>query len=115
MALSEGISERQGMHQVAQKLSSTTRPFRSLSLIRLPSSLVNWTSGAEEKFWLALVVLLGVSVLPNCKRDSRFGSHAASRELAKSVTRLLITRTPIRIRITPEATSTLCRCRRNFE
>ena len=52
IALNEGISERQGMHQVAQKFKSTTRPRKSFRCRWLPSSLVNCTSGAEGKFCL---------------------------------------------------------------
>src|ERR1044072_8321138 len=46
MALRLGISERQGTHQVAQKLSSTTCPRRAETLTGLPSSAFRLTSGA---------------------------------------------------------------------
>mgnify|MGYP003694562851 CR=1 FL=1 len=107
------------MHQVAQKFSSTTRLASvRCNLSGVPSSLVNWTFGAA---WIA-VLLTGVrAVVPPAGplrtsiRDSKFGIILASRELDKSVTRLLITSAPIKIRMTPETTSTLCRCWRNFE
>src|ERR1043166_3270186 len=115
IALSDGISDRQGMHQVAQKLSSTTRPRRSRKRNGLPSSFVNCTSGAAVYDVFDAVFGAGFSLLLNWNLDSRFGRIFASRVLESNETRLLITSAPIRIRMTPETTSTLCKCWRNFE
>src|SRR5205085_8594552 len=101
-------SERQGTHHVAQKLSSTTRPRSSLIRNALPSSFVNCTSGAVGKFCLADDSAGGV-VPRKCSSDSKFGNHPAARELASSVTRLLITSRPIRISKIPDPTSTQCK------
>src|SRR5918911_790865 len=49
IAVNEGISARQGRHQVAQKLSITTRPRSSFSRKGFPSSVCNSSSGAEGK------------------------------------------------------------------
>src|SRR5215475_13670007 len=113
IALNDGISDRQGIHQVAQKFSSTTLPCRSLSRNGWPSSLVNCTSGAAVKVWLAGGGG-GVSPPRNFTNRSNDGNQAARRELDKRVTRLLITSPPIKIRMMPETTSTLCKCWRNL-
>src|SRR3546814_12621308 len=42
---SEGISSRQGTHQVAQMLSSTNRPSNAFSVISSPSPSTNVSSG----------------------------------------------------------------------
>src|SRR5207244_13249225 len=88
IALNEGISERQGMHQVAQKFKSTTRPRKSFRCRRLPSSLVNCTSGADGKFCLRLALSGAlVSGTPiGFKLDSNFVIHAAKCELPNSGT-----------------------------
>ena len=45
-ASSAGISLRQGAHQVAQKLTSRTRPFEAASVVGSPSAPVYSVSGA---------------------------------------------------------------------
>src|SRR5256712_14002313 len=83
IALNEGISERQGMHQVAQKFNSTTRPRKSFNRSGLPSSLVNCTSGAGAKFRFVSGGGGGGGSTPrNLKNDSRFGRNSAQRPLA---------------------------------
>src|SRR5580698_5561549 len=45
-SISQGISSRHGSHQVAQKFTTTTLPFRLASVTSLPSRSLNVTSGA---------------------------------------------------------------------
>src|SRR2546425_11499745 len=99
IALNNGISERQGMHQVAQKFNSTTRPRKSFSRRGLPSSLVNCTSGAEAKFcFVSGGGGGGVSSPGNLKNDWKLGRNPANRPPARTAKRLPITSTPTKIR-----------------
>src|SRR5271163_5354859 len=48
-SISQGISIWQGSHQVAQKFTTTTLPFRLASVTSFPSNPLNVTSGAGLK------------------------------------------------------------------
>ena len=65
-------------------------------------------------FVFAAGAAAGAGVSPNFNQPSALGIHAMNLELASNVDWPLITRTPTRIKTTPETTSTLCKCLRKF-
>ena len=99
---------------MAQKLSTTTRPrkigqpqlaaveFGKLHIrrrLRIGGCVCGWLRST------------GRPVLTSIRG---WAAHWPSQELASTVTRFVITSKPITIKITPEKTSTLCRCLRKF-
>src|SRR6185312_16015667 len=64
-----GISWRHGPHQLAQKLISTTWPFRSLSATGLPSEELSWKLGASAPGAMsAASALAGSAAMPSPTR-----------------------------------------------
>src|SRR5579863_7769724 len=61
MAISHGISMRQGSHQVAQKFRKTTLPFKSERATSFPLRSLNFKSGAG----LPARAVFGAGVVPN--------------------------------------------------
>src|SRR6185369_4031707 len=53
-AESDGISLRQGAHQVAHRLTSTTRPRQSFRDLAAPDAVVNLRSGAGRRSGLTM-------------------------------------------------------------
>src|ERR1041385_1080975 len=101
------------MHQVAQKFSRTTLPRSSARVNGWPVNVWNCTWGAGSKLVFAAAVVVVVAGL-TLIQPSALGSHAANLELDNRVDWPLITSNPTTISTTPETTSTLCRCLRNF-